>query len=491
MPVSLRTRQSEIRLDRIDVPVSSLSESVDPEMSHARFAATASSALRMRASSQGLQWAGSTADIYSDPSDGRFCAAEREVLIFFQRELPSDDRTRVLRGLNLAVLLESPIDPAQVVALPMDPNLTGERLIETANGWWDVDGIDYAAPNFVRQYQKEHIEIRPDEWHLSHDDPNPQDIQAEQAWADGATGAGTVVAVLDDGVETKHPDLAPNIAQHVSGLNTTWPHGHEKRNDAGPDPSTNLDNHGTHCAGLIAGAGIVEEGLRGARGVAFGAKILPIKIFRADRLASDSEIAEAIVYAARHSRVLSCSWTTGQSEALSQKIESVFSGRGALLICAAGNDGGSTVRFPASDPNTLAVGSVNSWGDRPIDATHGSRLDVVAPSAARTAPVGQTLFTTDLSTSGPGANPGGASDPRGLYITDFRGTSAAAAIVAGVAALVLERNAELTTTELKRILTEDSADPLGGTSGRTDDFGWGRVNAAQAITAATSSLSLT
>ena len=155
-----------------------------------------------------------------------------------------------------------------------------------------------------------------------------------EAWKICQGRKEVVVAVLDDGVEVDHPNLKHNILWN--------PDRNEKCDKCGRDffiPDDNdpehfnprpknfqypydqmvgNDIHGTPCAGLVAGAGV---GARAAFGVAPKCRILPVKVFHADNLASDARVADAIRDAALHADVISCSWAGPVSDDIAMAIK--------------------------------------------------------------------------------------------------------------------------------------------------------------------------
>jgi subtilisin family serine protease len=297
---------------------------------------------------------------------------------------------------------------------------------------------------------------------------------------------GIVVAVLDDGVDLEHPNLQPNLWRNPdpSALDQVGRDfsvgpgepGHydprPKRFSSSGDLHEN-DIHGTPCAGLIAAAGI--EG--GSVGVAPGCRVLPVKVFRADELACDEGVANAIRYAALHADVLSCSWIGGFGPDVRQALEDAGTfGRGGLgsaVFCSAGNGQGAPVAFPASDLSTVAVGASTDLGTWAEYSNRGPEISVVAPSSGGA----RRIFTTDVSLPGSGFSPGDTHTDR------FGGTSAATAITAGVAALVLSVHPGLDRWELKDLL-EETAEKIGGgysALGHSLEMGYGRVDAGRAV----------
>jgi subtilisin family serine protease len=299
--------------------------------------------------------------------------------------------------------------------------------------------------------------------------------------------AGVVVAVLDDGVDLAHPDLKGRLLQN-KGRDFFVPADTPDHLDPSPkrsqfpyDQMDGNDIHGTPCAGVA-----VADGKAGKRvfGAAPGCRLLPIKIFHGDDLATDTRVAAAIRYAAKHARVLSCSWSGPQSPDIEFALEDIgteHGGKGAVVCCASGNGHSPQVAFPAADPNCIAVGALTNTGVRADYSNFGPELSVVAPSGGGS----KEIFTTDVSTANRGFNLGTQvpGDPQGRYTNTFSGTSSATPLVAGVCALVLSANPKLSRSEVKQVIqgTARKVGPLAYTAGRNDEYGFGCVDAAAAL----------
>nr|QIH44523.1 S8 family serine peptidase [Vibrio ziniensis] len=271
-------------------------------------------------------------------------------------------------------------------------------------------------------------------WHL------PK-IQAPDSW-DITDGSGVVVAVLDSGVDPDHPDLS---SQLVSGWNTA----------SNNTDSSDIFGHGTKVAGTIGAAS--NNGL-GVTSVAWNVSLMPVRVTnRTDGAAYTSDITEGIVWAADNgARVanISFDYMNGSSSVIS--AAQYMKNKGGLVIVAAGNSGTD----PGYSEQTALVtvsatdkaDAKNSWSN------YGDMVDISAP--------GLSIWTT---TNGGGY--GAAS-----------GTSFSSPVVAGVAALVMAANPNLSPDEVELVL-EQSADDLG-TPGWDTSYGHGRVNAFAAVTLA-------
>ncbi len=425
----------------------------------------------------------------------------REAVIRFRDGVPLRRRRSILRSLGVRVRSVNRYHPTQCVVYATTRR-RGAELLEEISGWFDIDEIRFATPNFVSQYYRGAApRIHREQWYLRNTgryggQKVGEDVDAREAWKVTRGSRRITVAVLDDGVDVDHPNLRRNVKRN--------PDPDEPRDRVGRDffipddddpehydprpkvfryPYSKLagnDIHGTPCAGVIAAAGAN----RGAVGIAPGCRILAVKIFHADAFASDARVADAIRYSAAFADVLSCSWAGGSSPDVELAIEDAGlarDGRGAAVFCAAGNEYGSPVGFPASHPEAIAVGASTDRGTLASYSNVGPELWVVAPSSGGVA----GIFTTDVSNAGRGFNPGdrdlGGRD--GLHTNDFGGTSSATPLAAGVGALVLSVDRDLDRTALREILA-NSADRIGrgyDANGHSTRFGHGRVNAGNAV----------
>jgi subtilisin family serine protease len=202
-------------------------------------------------------------------------------------------------------------------------------------------------------------------------------------------------------------------------------------------------------------------------GVAHGCKILPVKIWGADDLAPSADVAETIRYAGMHADVLSCSWSCTPDADIHQALIDVKlngrDGKGCPVFCATGNNWRTPVTpvsYPARYYEAIAVGASTNLGVRADYSQYGEDIDFVAPGSGGT----MAIFTTDVSIKNRGLNIGqdNAGDPEGLYTNNFGGTSAATAIAAGVAALILSVNPNLTSEQVRQIKPPSGSPPQGG-----------------------------
>jgi subtilisin family serine protease len=339
--------------------------------------------------------------------------------------------------------------------------------------------IEWAVPNVALQLQllgqvEPNDTYFPNQWHLNNTGqsggtPNA-DINAPEAWEMTTGDPNIVVAVLDEGVDTDHPDLIDNI---VPGYDFD-------SNDSDPNP-TGDGAHGTACAGLIAGKG--NNGI-GITGVAWNCKIMPIRIPFGDVPVIESDVATAIRWAANNGAdVLSNSWGWSgsyQSPTIHSAVTDVTEqggigreGKGCVVLASSGNDG-SSIRYPAKYAEVIAVGATNKNDVRWSYSCYGPELDIVAPSGNIN--LNGDIWTTDIAGSAGYNN----RNPGILDYTDkMGGTSAACPVAAGAAALVLSYEPDLTNIEVQNILQVSSVDL--GAPGRDNYYGYGRLDASYAL----------
>ena len=329
-------------------------------------------------------------------------------------------------------------------------------------------------------------EYFPRQWHLYNTGQTGgtpgADIRAPEAW-EITTGDPTIVAaVFDCGVDTSHPDLINNL---VAGYDFI-------ENDPYPDPAPVLaaiNAHGTMCAGLIAAQG---NNSIGVTGVTWNCKVMPIRVgaVRADGsyyFTTSADSATAFRWAATQGAdIFSNSWFGDPSPQpiMHSALVDVTkaggigrNGRGCVLVSAAANTN-SSVWYPARYPEVIAVGATDHQDLRWGYSNHGPELDITAPGGPFPPGSGGVgPWTTDIV-----GDPGGHIYNPVPGITDyaiFGGTSSSAPIVAGVAALILSVEPNLTNDEVRHFL-ERSAKDLGA-PGRDDYYGWGRVDARAAL----------
>jgi hypothetical protein len=256
-----------------------------------------------------------------------------------------------------------------------------------------------------------------------------------------AHGMNVTIAVIDSGIDTRHPELANTIADSFDALGSK----------EGPHV------HGTGIAGAIA----AHARLMGS---APEARILAIRAFAATSGSAESSsyvIIKSLNYAVLHGAQIVNMSFAGPKDPLIERGIIATAERGVLMIAAAGNAGPkSPPLYPAANPNVIAVSGTDSQDRLFAASNRGSHIALAAPG-------------TDVFLPAPDEK---------YQMTS--GTSFSAAYVSGVAALMLERNPALKPNEVRAILVNTARDL--GAPGRDDLFGAGEADAFAAVTAAAS-----
>ncbi|MDZ4286489.1 MAG: S8 family serine peptidase [Prosthecobacter sp.] len=334
------------------------------------------------------------------------------------------------------------------------------------------------------------------QWHLLNTGENGAeagiDVNVVPAW-DSYKGTGVRIGIVDDGLEVTHPDLAAN----VDVLNDY------DFNGADDDPSPGAsDFHGTACAGVAAARG--NNGI-GISGVAPEATLVGLRLIAAPT--TDLDEADAFGYKGDIIAIKSNSWGPYDSAygqggpgllslaAMQEAVTNGRSGKGTVFLWAAGNgnSSGDDSNYDgwANSPLAIAVSAINDKGRAAYYSEPGANILVCAPSNGGK----QGITTTDRSGADGYNEEGGTVEypdfANNDYTNTFGGTSSATPAVAGVVALMLQANPNLTYRDVQEILVRsatqnDSYDGDWVTNGGglhfNHRYGAGLVN-AQAATA--------
>ncbi|MET9439632.1 type VII secretion-associated serine protease mycosin [Streptomyces sp. NPDC006610] len=293
--------------------------------------------------------------------------------------------------------------------------------------------------------------IRAQQWSL-------EAMHTEQAWRT-TRGAGITVAVLDTGVDDRHPDLAGNVlpTKDMVGFGA-------RRGDRA------WARHGTAMAGIIAGHGHGAGNADGVMGIAPEARILPVRVILEDgdpsrakaRKTRGNALADGIRWAAdQGADVINLSLGDDSASAHPEPAEDeavqYALRKGAVVVASAGNGGekGDHISYPAAYPGVIAATAVDRYGTRASFSTRRWYATVSAPGV-------------DVV----------IADPDGKYYEGW-GTSAAAAFVSGAVALVKAAHPGLTPAQIKRLLQDTARNAPA--DGRDDSRGFGFVDPAAAI----------
>lgn len=288
------------------------------------------------------------------------------------------------------------------------------------------------------------------QWHLKNTNSTRTHINVESAWnypASGIRGAGIRIGIVDDGLQTTHPDFQLNID---TDNDKDW-----NGNDLDPNPGSG-DDHGTACAG---NAGARGNNSLGVSGSAPESTLVGLRLIAA--ATTDAQEAEAMAWRNDIIQIKSNSWgpsDTGTildgpgpltAAALQNATTNGRDGKGNIILWAGGNGGGSNDNSNydgyANSIHTISIGASDSNGNRASYSEPGANVVVVAPSS------GGTGITTTDRTGTAGYNRATTANG-GDYTSTFGGTSSATPTAAGVVALMLQKNPALGWRDVQEIL---------------------------------------
>jgi thermitase len=312
--------------------------------------------------------------------------------------------------------------------------------------------VAYAEPDFILNSSRAPDDpLFADEYSLS---TSPLgSVDAQPAW-DSRTGCAKV-AVLDTGIQYNHPDVSANVWHNPNEIK-----GNNKDDDHngyiddyygvnlvnGRGSGVDDEGHGTHVSGIVAGRGNNGTGISG---VCWSASLMAVKFMDSSGHGSTSDAIDGIDYAVHEgARIINCSFgSSKKSSALQDEVDYAKS-KGTLLVVAAGNNGqniDSSPSYPAAftEGNILTVAATTSSGALASFSNFGKKgVDLGAP--------GDNILSTYLNST---------------YKT-LSGTSMAAPIVAGAAAMLRAKDSNLSYTDIKNALRNHTR-PDPALSGKT------------------------
>ena len=288
----------------------------------------------------------------------------------------------------------------------------------------------------------------------------------DQAWDRVRGSPNVIVATLDTGADLSHPDLQGALVPGTALVS-------QPSAECNALAKNDDNSHGTHVAGIIGAAG--NNGV-GIAGVAFGVKVMPVKVLDCTGVGSLSDVSDGLIWAVDHgAKIVNVSLSAPFDGSALRAAVTYAVTHNVLVVGAAGNCGTLTDRcsslnqleYPAAYPEVLAVGASDTDDSVAFFSTRNATVDVVAPGRriVSTTPTYATYLSRHSNVT--------------LTYAALSGTSQAAPFVAGLAALIWSGEPALTAQQVF-LRVEQTADDLG-TPGRDDAYGFGRVNALRAV----------
>ncbi|MEX2230331.1 MAG: S8 family serine peptidase, partial [Dehalococcoidia bacterium] len=389
------------------------------------------------------------------------------LLVRFRTDASAEARAAALRSIGGRTLGEIAQLGVTVVAVPAQDVLgagTSPLLVVSGHAaveWAEVDGTVRLAFQPNDEHYPTHPAVTDGQWGI-------RKAFVDKAWDTVRGAASVTVAVMDTGVDPTHPDL---IAALVPGNTFVSQPG-----DGCTAGTTRDDNsHGTHVAGIIGATG---NNAIGIAGIAFGVRLMPVKVLDCTGQGSLSDVANGLVWAVDNgAKVINLSLGSVSDSPTLRSAVQYAALRNVLIVSASGNCGTTgdkclslnQLEYPAAYPEVLAVGATDTDDSIAFFSTRNTSVDVTAPGRriVSTTPT----YATYLSQR--------TTNPASLEYAVFSGTSQAAPFAAGVAALIWSAEPNLTAAQVvERIRT--TADDLGAV-GYDESFGTGRVNAQKSI----------
>ena len=408
------------------------------------------------------------------PKPSSFAAEPGEIIIKFKLDVPDGEKEKILKENNLQTeaVIETKDTVEVVESTPVIEentpestasaieNVQGESVVKKQKKKLKIEktrvkagdrdklieklrknpNVEYAEPNYIGYS----LFIPNDPKYVSGSQWDLPMIQAPNGWDITQGSSSVIVAFIDSGVRSTHEDLAGKI---VTGYNFI---------DNNTD-TTDVYGHGTVVAGRIS----ATNNNKGIASLGWNTSIMPLRISDKNGLWNSSYLVAAIIRAADQPDVKVINISLGgplETNQVKNAIDYAW-GKGIVIVAAAGNNDSRcpAICYPAASNHVIAVGSLDSSGNKAIKSSMGPELDVMAPGAG----VLSTKFGSNTA-----------------YGTG-NGTSFSTPQVAALAALILSVKPGLNPKQVTDIITQ-TADDMDAV-GRDNNTGWGRINALKAL----------
>ncbi|MDQ6421099.1 S8 family peptidase [Paenibacillus sp. LHD-117] len=362
----------------------------------------------------------------------------RDVVVHFVNRPTGSDLEKIKRDVNAESIQQ--IGDTYVFR---SRSMETEGLMNYFKANWKTE---YTEPHYLYLTNEtaDNATIVPNDALYSQYQWNLPSIETEKGWTVSKGDEGVIIAVLDTGVQSNHPDLKDKL---IEGTNIV-------SNNSAPDDDV---GHGTHVAGIIGAS--VNNG-EGVAGVSWYNKIMPIKVLDSSGAGSTYSVAQGIIWAVDHgAKVINMSLGNyAQADFLHDAIKYAYE-RDVVLIAASGNDNTERPGYPAAYPEVFAVAATNNNKEKASFSNYGDYIDVAAP--------GDSI----------------ASTYPGSQYAALSGTSMASPHVAALAGLIRSVNPDLSNEEVMEIMRVSARDL--GTDGKDIYFGYGEIDVNKALNAAT------
>lgn len=392
-----------------------------------------------------------------------------EIIVKFKSEVSETTIEKINQRQQVSVAYKSPALGFRRIKIPEDK--TVQEMVQL---YKRDPNVEYAEPNYIAYaFWVPNDEYYKYQWNF--DNPKYGGINMEEAW-DLATnpGVGVVVAVIDTGVAYEGYDtyaLAPDLG------GTSFVQGYDFVND---DSHPNDDEgHGTHVTGTIAQT---TNNYIGVTGIAFNCSIMPVKVLDSTGAGTYADVAEGIRFAAdNNAQVINLSLGGRySSETLRLACEYAYN-KGALLICASGNDGRNSISYPAAyDKYSVAVGATRYDEKRVYYSNYGNSLDLAAPGGDLKVDQNKDGYKDGIL-----QQTFKSGEPKNFGYYFYQGTSMAAPHVSAVAALVISKGVR-GPDNIRHTLQSTAEDK--GLAGWDKYYGWGIIDANKALLKATGAI---
>jgi len=365
----------------------------------------------------------------------------RDVVVHFNRDLSEADMNRIRKDINFESMQQ--IGDTFVFR---SKSMETKALMQYFKQKWNPR---YTEPHYLYLTNENTgaaaDPIIPNDALYSKYQWNLPSIETEKGWNVSKGGEDVIIAVLDTGVQSNHPDLQGKL---LSGTNIV---------DKSKAPDDDV-GHGTHVAGIIGAT--VNNG-EGVAGISWYNKIMPVKVLDSSGAGSTYSVAQGIIWAVDNgAKVINMSLGNyAQADFLHDAIKYAYE-RDVVLIAASGNDNTERPGYPAAYPEVFAVAATNNNKEKASFSNYGDYIDVAAP--------GDSI----------------ASTYPGSQYAALSGTSMASPHVAALAGLIRTANPSLSNEEVMEIMRGSARDL--GTSGKDIYFGYGEIDIVKALEAATS-----